>query len=327
MVLQCCPRSRQIERPPKCAYDGEPPIDPLMSGLARVASALNANDQCWRGSPRSIRRRPICECRGRDALAAKSADRDGRDGGAANRGSGAASRTGAPPNPAWFAPTGGASHDTPRVRVAENDDPTRRSDASSGAVDNWSHLPPAKRSMNSSIFWTGGQCQAGGRTDNPRGNQSLLGERRRYAVVGILNYMLSQVLKPGTTGTNGSKYSSSSTTIPVRSGRSRAIRRSALRSVRPAWSRAVFPAFSEAAAFRAISSRQRRDWHPLQSSVPLYGNLGHGREEKQLHKIFAAVRYMRIPNHRRLRRRQRDEQQSVDLNAAVDRTPEPHRPG
>jgi hypothetical protein len=31
------------------------------------------------------------------------------------------------------------------VRVAENDDPTRRSDASSGAVDNWVHLPPAKR--------------------------------------------------------------------------------------------------------------------------------------------------------------------------------------
>ena len=37
----------EIERLLKCAYDGEPPVDRLMSGLARVASALNANDQCW----------------------------------------------------------------------------------------------------------------------------------------------------------------------------------------------------------------------------------------------------------------------------------------
>jgi len=36
----------EIERLLKCAYDGEPPVDQLMSGLARVASALNANDQC-----------------------------------------------------------------------------------------------------------------------------------------------------------------------------------------------------------------------------------------------------------------------------------------
>jgi hypothetical protein len=36
----------EIERLLKCAYDGEPPIDRLMSALARVASALNANDQC-----------------------------------------------------------------------------------------------------------------------------------------------------------------------------------------------------------------------------------------------------------------------------------------
>ena len=36
----------EIERLLKCAYDGEAPVDRLMSGLARVASALNANDQC-----------------------------------------------------------------------------------------------------------------------------------------------------------------------------------------------------------------------------------------------------------------------------------------
>jgi hypothetical protein len=36
----------EIERLLKCAYDGEVPIDWLMTGFARVASALNANDQC-----------------------------------------------------------------------------------------------------------------------------------------------------------------------------------------------------------------------------------------------------------------------------------------
>jgi hypothetical protein len=55
----------EIERLLKCAYDGEPPVDRLMSGLARVASALNANDQCFgadrRGSFADAR---SGECRG-----------------------------------------------------------------------------------------------------------------------------------------------------------------------------------------------------------------------------------------------------------------------
>ena len=36
----------EIERLLKNAYPGEPLVDRLMSGLATVASALNANDQC-----------------------------------------------------------------------------------------------------------------------------------------------------------------------------------------------------------------------------------------------------------------------------------------
>ncbi|MGA8649988.1 MAG: hypothetical protein WB677_05100 [Xanthobacteraceae bacterium] len=36
----------EIERLLKRAYDGMQPVDRLMSGLATVASALNANDQC-----------------------------------------------------------------------------------------------------------------------------------------------------------------------------------------------------------------------------------------------------------------------------------------
>ena len=38
----------EIERLLKRAYHGEPPLDRLMSGMATVASALNANDQCLR---------------------------------------------------------------------------------------------------------------------------------------------------------------------------------------------------------------------------------------------------------------------------------------
>jgi hypothetical protein len=36
----------EIERLLKRAYQAQPPIDRLMAGLARVAAALNANDQC-----------------------------------------------------------------------------------------------------------------------------------------------------------------------------------------------------------------------------------------------------------------------------------------
>jgi hypothetical protein len=137
----------KIERLLKCAYDGEPPVDRLMSGLARVASALNANDQCLaRIAAVHLQMPDLASAAVRDALAAEdSLIKYARDGGAANWNPALHPRTGAPPNPGWFAPTGGASHDAPRVRVAENDDQTRRSDASSGAVDNWVHLPPAKR--------------------------------------------------------------------------------------------------------------------------------------------------------------------------------------
>ena len=36
----------EIERLLKRAYHSEPPVDRLMDGLATVATALNANDQC-----------------------------------------------------------------------------------------------------------------------------------------------------------------------------------------------------------------------------------------------------------------------------------------
>ena len=59
----------EIERLLKCAYDGKPPIDRLMSGLARVASALNANNQCLaRIAAVHLQRPDLASATVRDAL-------------------------------------------------------------------------------------------------------------------------------------------------------------------------------------------------------------------------------------------------------------------
>jgi len=194
----------KIERLLKCAYDGEPPVDRLMSSLARVASALNANDQCLaRIAAVHLQMPDLASAAVRDALAAEdSVIKYARDegGGAANWNPALHPRAGTPPNPGWFATTGGASHDAPTVRVAENDDPTRRSDASPDALDNRVHLPPAKRidELGDFLEWLANA--------KPEDEQKIRAEINRYwgsvgdfHAVGTLNFMLSQVLKPGTT--------------------------------------------------------------------------------------------------------------------------------
>jgi hypothetical protein len=110
----------EIQRLLKCAYDGEPPLNRLMSGLATVASALNANDQCLaRIAAVHLKIPDLLNPAMRDALAAEdSLIKYGRDGSAAaaNWNPALHPRTGMPPNPGWFATTGGASHDAPTVR-------------------------------------------------------------------------------------------------------------------------------------------------------------------------------------------------------------------
>jgi hypothetical protein len=91
----------EIERLLKCAYDGEPPVDRLMSGLARVASALNANDQCLaRIAAVHLRMPDLASAAVRDGLAAEDSPiKYARDGGAANWNPALHPRTGTPPNP------------------------------------------------------------------------------------------------------------------------------------------------------------------------------------------------------------------------------------
>jgi hypothetical protein len=139
----------------------------------------------------------------RDALAAEDLlikyVRDG-GAGAANWNPALHPRAGTPPNPGWFATTGGASHDAPTMRVAEDDSQARRSDASPDAVDDWGHLPPAKRidELGDFLEWLANA--------KPEDEQTIRAEINRYwgsvgdfQAVGTLNFMLSQVLRPGTT--------------------------------------------------------------------------------------------------------------------------------
>jgi hypothetical protein len=119
----------EIERLLKRAYH-EPPVDRLMAGLARVAAALNVNDQCMaRIAAVHLQIPDLLSSAVRDALAAEDAlIKYAHDQGAGDAHWNPAlhPRTGSPPNPGWFAPTGGG---TSPLRVAANDDLNQGSDA------------------------------------------------------------------------------------------------------------------------------------------------------------------------------------------------------
>lgn len=122
-----------IERLLSRAYRTEICADRLMSGLGAVARALNANDQCLaRIAAVHLRVPDIPDRTARDAMeAADALIKYARDevGGDSDWNPALHPRTGTPPNPGWFAPTGGADESS-SVRIAQNDNPTRRSDAS-----------------------------------------------------------------------------------------------------------------------------------------------------------------------------------------------------
>ena len=122
----------EIERLLKRAYQGDLAVERLMPGLTTVAHALNADDQCLaRIAAVHLRIPDLHDYSARSAMEAedilvKSVDWNPD----------LHPRSGAPPNPGWFAPTGGSGDETSPGRTAANDDPTRRSDAASGASEN-----------------------------------------------------------------------------------------------------------------------------------------------------------------------------------------------
>ena len=91
-------------------------MDRLMGGLATVASALNANDQCLaRIAAVHLKIPDLPSAAVREAMAAEDSlikyARDESNGGA-NWNPALHPRSGAPPNPGWFAPTDGHDEST-----------------------------------------------------------------------------------------------------------------------------------------------------------------------------------------------------------------------
>lgn len=139
-------QQQDIERLLTCAYRTEVRADRLMSGLATVARALSANDQCLaRIAAVHLRIPDIPDRTARDAMeAADLLTKYARDeGGDSNWDPALHPRTGMPPNPGWFAPTGDGGDSSP-VRAAQNDDSTRLTDASLGVSENRVVLPPGQ---------------------------------------------------------------------------------------------------------------------------------------------------------------------------------------
>jgi hypothetical protein len=135
----------EIERLLSRAYQADISAAQLMSGLATVASALNANDQCLaRIAAVHLRIPDIPDPTARDAMERTDVLlKYARDEGGSAWNPELHPRTGTPPNPGWFAPTDGAGHEALPVRTAQNDDPTLRSDASP-IVERRVVLPPGE---------------------------------------------------------------------------------------------------------------------------------------------------------------------------------------
>jgi hypothetical protein len=130
----------EIARLLRRAYLNVPPIDRLMPGLGTVAAALNANDPCLASAAVHLRLPDLPNRNARSDLEAedvliKSVDWDPA----------LHPRVGAPPNPGWFAPSGGSGERASPITVALNDTPTRRSDASAGVSDDRVRLPAGER--------------------------------------------------------------------------------------------------------------------------------------------------------------------------------------
>jgi hypothetical protein len=132
----------EIARLLKYAFPQGCAVERIMPGLATVAAALNANDPALaRIAAVHLQIPDLPSAVARDATIAEDAlikyARD--EGGSTDWNPALHPRTGTPPNPGWFAPTDGGSHDESnqdqsihdesRVRLAANEDDSRHSGA------------------------------------------------------------------------------------------------------------------------------------------------------------------------------------------------------
>jgi len=142
----------EIERLLMYSFPQGCPVERIMPGLSRIAAALNANDQATaRIAAVHLQIPDLPNVTRRNAMIAEDAlIKYARDqGGDANWNPALHPRAGVPPNPGWFAPTDGSphesnrdgSHGSERLRFAQNEDHSRRSDAGP-ATDEWVKASP-----------------------------------------------------------------------------------------------------------------------------------------------------------------------------------------
>lgn len=191
----------EIERLLRRAYESDPPVERIMQGLATVARALNANDQCLARIAAVHLRLPDLQTQAaRDAVEAEDRlikyARD--EGGSAAWDPAEHPRTGTSPNPGWFAPKPG---DTSPIHTVENDVPTGASDASPSGSDDWVRLRPGPKRIDELADFIEWIANA-----RPGDEQAIRAEIKRYFAdagdqgsAAALNAHLTALLKPGVT--------------------------------------------------------------------------------------------------------------------------------
>jgi hypothetical protein len=201
---------REIEQLLSRAYRSEVTADRIMSGLATVARALNANDQCLaRIAAVHLRVPDIPNRTARDAM--ETTDvliKYARDEvGDSNWNPALHPRTGTPPNPGWFAPTEGADESFSE-RTAQNDDPTQSSDASQSANDEWVRLPQGPKRIDELVDFIEWIANA-----KPEDEEAIRAEIDRYfkdvgweSAAKDLKNMLAVLVRPGITTADRQKY-------------------------------------------------------------------------------------------------------------------------
>jgi hypothetical protein len=131
----------EIQRLLSRAYRTEVTVDRLISGLASVASALEADDQCLaRIAAVHLQLPDLPDRAARDSMEAEDSLIKLGDWNPALH-----PRIGTPPNPGWFAPTGASRDESSPIQIAQNDNPASRSDAAQSIGENRVVLPPGER--------------------------------------------------------------------------------------------------------------------------------------------------------------------------------------
>jgi hypothetical protein len=191
----------EIEQLLSHAYRSKYSADRIMPGLATVAGALNSGDQgLARIAAVHLRLPDLPNHAARDGMEAMDVllkYARGESGGDWNPA--LHPRTGTPPNPGWFAPTDG--DESPSSRTAQNQDPTRRTDAGASAGQDWVRLRPGPKRIDELADFAEWFANA-----TPQDENAIRAEIKRYfadvgwdAAAHDLNAKLSVLLRPGVT--------------------------------------------------------------------------------------------------------------------------------